>query len=216
MTEKLRDSLNRGNLNHIADLVRVLKGGNLISGMRRTIRAQDATVVTDTIVLPNLLKCARVVGGYARVGTAAAGVLTADPVIPSAGTGRVGRFANGNLSFTAGDDFTSVDVEYEPYNNVDEVELEGYPVAANVLTLPDFAVPAVLLCEVTGYNAAGVAIPMTILIPGAGPAATQCRLDASLATILFNAADVVVRADVTMLVDSTEPGALLEAESTFI
>jgi hypothetical protein len=213
---KVRDSINRGNLNNLADLVRVFKGGNILSGLRRTIRAQDATVVTDTIVLPSLLKAQRIISGHARVGTAAVGALAVDAIIPSAGTTRVGRFANGDISLFAGDDYTSVDVEYEPYTNVDEVVLTRFPVAANVLTLPDVAVPAVLLCTVTGYTAAGVAVPMTILVPGAGPAATQCRLDASLATILFNAADTVVTADVTMLVDSTEPGALLEAETTFL
>lgn len=212
----VRDSINRGNLNNIADLIRVFKGGNILSGLRRTIRAQSGVAVADTIVLPNLLKASRIVDGYARAGTAAAGVLLVDPIIPAAAGGRVGRFANGDISLFAGDDYTSVDVEYEPYTNVDEVVLTGFPVAVNVLTLPDMATPAVLLCAVTGYNAAGVAIPMTILVPGAGPAATECQLSANLATILFNAGDAVVRADVTMLIDSTEPGAILESETTFI
>ena len=216
MTEKLRDSVTRADLNTLADIARVLKAGNVLSGLRRVVRDQDA-VTGDTIVLPNMAKCQRVLSAYARTGTGAVGPLavSATPLTP--GAGEVGWGANGDILFNAGDDWTSVDVEYEPIVNVEEVTLTGYPVVADTLTLPAMALAAVALCTVTGYTVLGVATAKTVMIPATVPAATECALDAALATIAFNAADLVVRADVTLLKAGTaELGAALEALSTFL
>jgi hypothetical protein len=215
MTEKLRDSLNRSDPNVAHDIFRTLKFGNVLTGLRRVVRGQNA-VTGDTIVLPNMAKAERVLGAYARAGAGTPGplVVSATPATP--GVGEVGWSATGDILFNAADDWTNVDVEYEPVVNVDELELDGFPVVADTLTLPPTAVQAVMLLLVTGYTALGVATQKTVLAAGSVPGAGECALDAAKATIAFNAADAVVRADVTLLKSGVDIGVPLEALSTFI
>jgi hypothetical protein len=213
MTEKLRDSINRSDPNVAHDINRVLRFGNVLTGLRRAIRGQ--VPVALTIVLPNLAKAERVLSAYSRAGgTTGPLAVSATPLTP--GAGEVGWTPTGDILFNVADGITSVDVEYEPVVNVEEVTLTGYPVVADTLTLPASALLAVALLEVTGYTALGVATQKTVMVAGTVPNATECALDAAKATIAFNAADTVVRADVVMLKEGTDIGVPLEALSTFI
>ena len=133
MTEKLRDSINRSDPNVAHDINRVLRFGNVLTGLRRAIRGQ--VPVALTIVLPNLAKAERVLSAYSRAGgTTGPLAVSATPLTP--GAGEVGWTPTGDILFNVADGITSVDVEYEPVVNVEEVTLTGYPVVADTLTLP--------------------------------------------------------------------------------
>jgi hypothetical protein len=215
MAESVRQSLDRADANTLADIMRYAKLGHVMSGFRRTIRSQNA-VTGDQIVLPNLLKAKRVLSAYARAGTGTAGELTV-VTTGSPTAGQVSWNAVGDIVFAAADDWTDVDVEYEPVMGVELVTLTGFPVVTNALTLPASALPADQLCSVVGYTAAGAASTKTVLAAGSTPSAGQANLNDAKATIVFNAADAVVTADVVMLKGiDPELGAALEADSTFV
>ncbi len=212
--EKLRESLNRSDPNTAHDIFRTILLGTILSALRAVIRA--VVPVGDAIALPNMAKARRVLSAYARAGAGALGELTvsATPLTPAAG--EVGWSATGDILFNAADAWTSVDVEFEPMVNVAEYATDGFPVVANILTLPQPARPAVMLLSVVGYDAAGSVTTMTVMVPGTAPAAGECALDLAKETVVFNAADAIVRADVVMLRAGVNVVNTLESQSRFV
>lgn len=211
MPEKLRDSINRGNINSLADVVRYLKAGNVFTGFRRHVFAQ--ALVANVLVLPAAAKAKRVLSVYARAGSGTLGPLALGTV-PNAGEYLVNT--TGDLVFNATDAWTSVDAEYDPVL-AEESAIDQVQVVTNVLTIPTTARPCEMLLSVTGFTVAGVGTTKAILALGSSPTAGQCAMNTAKTTITFAAADAVVKASATFLkAPSVELGAALEATSTYL
>ena len=212
MSETYLDTLNRADLNSLADMARGIQFGTILSHIPRTIRAQ--VPVANTIALPNNLKAHRIMSAWMRTGSQNTGNLTVAAYGAAPNAGEVGIGANGNILFNNADGVTSVDVVYYPTQG-DIVTLD-LQVVANVATLPT-SIAAVKILSATA-TVGGVTGACTVLFPAAGaPAATQCRLNVALTTVSFAVADAVTRC--TLVVEKAsalEIGALLNATSTII
>lgn len=221
----LRESLDRANLNTLADQFRIIKLGQTMRQDFKTtkrklnpdgagVNAEDLATL-DSIVLPDDAKAGTILRAFARAaGTGTPGELTVDPRHTTPGAGDIAISPAGNLVFLASEVWTDVDVEYLPERG-DVAVTAILPVATNVLTLPTalFGNALVLLrADAQVGSSTGRKI---VLAPGAGgPAAGQVRLNILGTTVTFAGADAVTSAIITVLVDAAvDLDALLEDDS---
>lgn len=219
----LKDSLNRSNLNTLAEALREIGIGEVL----RAQLPQVKRMVTPTAAAANLAtvesiglgedhRASTILRAYARA-TNAAGTL-GELAVQSYGTtpadGQVAVAPNGDIVVLAASDYDQVDVEYVPARG-DVVALR-MDVAANVATIPA-AYAALGVVYLLSVNATGGASgEKIVLVPGAAaPAAGQARLNLAKTTITFAAADAITSCTARLLVTSSKDlDTLLEADST--
>jgi hypothetical protein len=210
----LQDTLNKCDPNTLADQLRAMKiGDDLLTGHKRTLRAQVPVVATGVVALPNTCKARRIIGGWARTGTGTLGNLAPSAFSATPADGELGITATGDLIINiAAVTYTSFDAEYEPIDG--DVVTITLPVAANVATIPTRFGPLVQVISCTGTVGTTLGAKV-ILFPGAGgPAATQCRPNLALTTLTFNAGDALTEISVTFIKSrAVERGSVLLADS---
>lgn len=218
--ETIKDSLDRSDLNTLADMFRLLKLGGIVASLNTALRKAAQAVspyvlatVRTTDKQQQFAPAATILSAYARAGTAAPVVL-APVAYPPAGN-QIAVAPNGSIVTLAADAWTDFDVLYTVEKG-DVYELVA-PVSANVLTLPPFVTDrgAVLLLEVEAT--AGTATGKKIIdATGTAPAAAHAALTAAKATVAFNAADAVTEARVRLLfASSVDVSGTLGLPSTF-
>jgi len=223
LSTSLKAAFNRSNPNSLASMLASVRFGDVLR--RENVQVRSAALSVDpygpasntTLVLPDDAKCATVLAGYARAGTATCGQLI--PQIPGAGVGTTlfcAPSVNGNILFHAADAWTSVDVLYVP-QHVSVIEVTLAVPASGILVLP---VGIGSACEL--YEAQRTDTLSTKLVP-----TTPAASNATNGTVCFNLAktdvlfstngDAVVSARLKLgVADSVDINALLEAVSAFI
>ena len=212
-------ALSRANPNTLSDLFRQTNIGQLMRGqIPQVLRARVPAAsnlqlgTLQSVALPNDAKCASLLRATARTGMVA-GEFAAQGYGVTPMSGEAAPGPNGDIVFLAADAVTNVDLLYIPERG-DTVTLT-LPVVMDALTIPAGVVAqqVALLMSVTTVGGAGGA--KIILVPGAAPAAGQCRLNVAKAQVLFNAMDAITEATVTLLVGAAQDlDAILEAAET--
>lgn len=216
----LKNKLNDANPNGVADMLRVLKIGNVLRAgaafLRKKVPAASAyqLATLQAVVLADDAKAATVLRAYSRAGTVT-GELTPVAYGATPTTGQVAVAPNGDIVVLAADAITSLDLTYQA-DKYDLAEIT-LPVATHVLTLTAAlqaaGVVALLEAEALVGTSTGKKI---VLVPGAGaPSAGQARLNVAKTTVTFAAADAVTSARVKVsVVAGTDVDALLTAAAT--
>jgi hypothetical protein len=221
----VRNLMNNGNTNSIADFLRRLRIGDRLGFLPTVLRhvnmlAQPPSpyniATLETLVLPDDAKAASIISAYARTATAGVGALTVAAANATPTTGQIAVAPNGNIVALAADAQTDVDIYYIPEIQ-DVFELGGPPAnnpsgapqgAAVVPTTGVMALPTglvtqgiVMLMEaevITATAATGIGKKI-VTAPGAtGIVAGQAQLNAAKTAIQFAIADGVTSARVKL------------------
>lgn len=199
----LKDSLNKANLNELADILQKIAFGTILrTGKVRLYRQAANQAPTDmiaavhTLSLPDDAKGSRIISAYARAGGGTAGRLVVDTAPMSAATaaGHVNVSESGDVTFAAADAWTDVDVEYEGFKV--DVFSQQFPVVANVISLPakwtDLGLVVLMSATLDTGTVTGTGI---IVAPGGAPGTTK-NVNTSLdrKTVQFRVADAVTKA----------------------
>lgn len=198
----LKAALNKSDPNAHADILRILKFGNILAALPTQLHgkvpAAAAGLQLATLAvfkLPEEAKAGVLHRVYAyTAGTGAELTIVGYGVTPA--TGQAAIAPNGDIVTLAADAYTKLDIFYTP-DKSDIVELSA-AVATNALAIPAaYAGRVKHLVEATATvgGATGVKIA---LVPGAAPAAGQSRLDVLKANVLFAGADAVTYATVKL------------------
>lgn len=226
MAESLKQTLNRSDLNTLADALRKLGFGDILRALPVQIRRSGttpsvaysgaSTIDAQAADAPAQAEgdVVELVVAYARAGAGTPGLLAATTGVPAAG--EVSVAPNGQILTNATDAWTDVDVFYLP--TAGEVVEVTASVSGDSLALPSSVLDrgAVLLlsAESLAGTLTGVLTPVAA---GSAPATTQAALSAAKDTVEFNNADAVTSARVSLLVGSAvDVNAELEADSTFV
>lgn len=205
----LAADIDRGNLNSVADALRLIKAGQTLqSDLKQTRRNVDMDALGvnpfDLGTLDALVPAVpamNIFRAYARAGTAGTGEMTVVAPNTTPATGEIAVSPAGNIVTLAADAITDVDVEYMPARG-DIFEFTG-DVATGVMALPSQLTTrgVVLLIEAEAL-AGTITGNKVVLAPAAGlPATLTARLDVAKANVQFNnATDGVTRARVKLLV----------------
>lgn len=203
----LRRVLNRANPDVLADLLRYINLGNVVSAITTSLVRKDPVVnsynlATVTCVTPpEFAKASFVLYAFAHVGgSGTPGFLICDPPSTSPGTAPSGGHCqvtpNGDIGFLGTDLYSKVDLIYVPLNyKVIELTL---PIVTGVLTLPTTTdanghsvansvlklLEAEILTVSSGTNT-GKKIILTEAASGL-PATTKAQLLISGASVNFN------------------------------
>jgi hypothetical protein len=224
-----KDSMNRADLNTVADQLRTVKLGKLLRGqlpqvIRKSVPvldgAQLATLTSN--VLPNDAKACTVIRANGRsIGGGGSGTIGADLAIQAygatPGANQIAVAPNGDIVTLAADKWTDLDITYLPERG-DVVVLPELPVAVGLLTLPSMVLDAagtsraiyLINAVVTAGTVTGRKI---ILVPAAGlPATTKAQIHTNKLQVQFNnATDAPTKAVVTLLITAADDlGAILE------
>lgn len=221
MSETIKQSINRADLNTLADELRKLGFGDMLRALPTTLRRKATALApglhpaTETaILLANDAKADVILSAYARAGAGALGPLAVVAGVPAAGQCAVAP--NGDLVFAAADAWTSVDVVYVP-EKADQFTFTGPVVPGTgvmALPVPATAAGVVALLSATALTA-GVTGAKNVVAPGAVPAATLANLDLAKSQAQFAIADAVTSATVVLsLVSAIDVDALLESTNT--
>jgi hypothetical protein len=206
----VKESFDQANPNTIADLLRAIGFGNVLAGLRRQVIR--ASLSSHKLVLPNIMKCQRLVGVYARVGTGTPGAQSIQTVGATPSAGQVAQTHTGDVLFASADAWTEVDVEYEPVLG-EVVSLSSKPVVSNTFSAPG----ALTLISAVGYTSAGATVALTVVAPGTSVTTGQVALAASKNAVNFASADSIVRADAVYIKGyASEPGAVLASTSNIL
>lgn len=221
MSETIKQSINRADLNTLADELRKLGFGDMLRALPTTLRrkATAAAVgvhpVTEfALLLPADAKAVSVISAYAVAGAGTLGPLAVIAGVPAAG--QVAVAPNGDIVFAAADAWTSVDVVYQPAK-ADVFTFTGPVVpATGVMALP---VPATALGVVSLQSATAISGTVTgakeVVAEGAVPAATLANLDLAKSQAQFAIADAVTSATVVLsLVSAIDVDSILESTNT--
>lgn len=223
MSETVKETLNRSDLNTLADQLRALAFGDVIASLPTTLRVSATAASTGNFGTVRVVSdqnadvpAAAVLYASARAGAGTPGVLTpvAYGAIPAAG--QVAVAPNGRVVTAAADAWTDLDVVYVPEKGT-IVEVTAN-VAANTLTLPTnvTSVGACTLLSATALTGGSVGAKIVDL-PGAAAAAGEAALNAAKTTVVFAGADAVTSATVRLLVTSSvDVSALLASTSNFV
>lgn len=223
MSETVKETLNRSDLNTLADQLRALAFGDVIASLPTTLRVSATAASTGNFGTVRVVSdqnadvpAAAVLYASARAGAGTPGVLTpvAYGAIPAAG--QVAVAPNGRVVTAAADAWTDLDVVYVPEKGT-IVEVTAN-VAANTLTLPTnvTSVGACTLLSATALTGGSVGAKIVDL-PGAAAAAGEAALNAAKTTVIFAGADAVTSATVRLLVTaSVDVSALLASTSNFV
>lgn len=223
MSETVKETLNRSDLNTLADQLRALAFGDVIASLPTTLRVSTTAASTGNFGTVRVVSdqnadvpAAAVLYASARAGLGTPGVLTpvAYGAIPAAG--QVAVAPNGRVVTAAADAWTDLDVVYVPEKGT-IVEVTAN-VAANTLTLPTnvTSVGACTLLSATALTGGSVGAKIVDL-PGAAAAAGEAALNAAKTTVVFAGADAVTSATVRLLVTaSVDVSALLASTSNFV
>jgi len=221
MPETIKQSLNRADLNTIADELRRLGFGDILRALPTTLRRKATAAAVGVhpatefaILLPSDAKAESVISAYAIAGAGTAGPLAVVSGVPAAG--QVAVAPNGDIVFAAADAWTSVDVVYLPVK-ADVFTFTG-PVdpGTGVMALP---VPATTPGVVALQSATAVSGTVTgskeVVANGAVPAATLANMSLAKSQVQFAVADAVTSATVVLsLVSAIDVDALLESTNT--
>ena len=204
-------SLNRASPNHIADLLRTCRLGDLLAThcnqqLRHKDPAADANQLAtlESVGLPLHMRACSIQRAFARA-TSASGTLGELAVQAANATPAEGQIAvapNGDIVVLAASAYTELDVTYVPIDG-EVVELPALPAPSGVLTIPATytarGVIALLYAEATAGTNKGQKI---ILAPATtNTATTKAALSVSGALVYFNSGtDAVTEAKVTLLV----------------
>jgi hypothetical protein len=224
MSETIKQSLNRADLNTLADQLRTLAFGDIVASLPTTLRQSAAAVGSFVDPATNFVVSAQdadtpacaVLYASARAGAGTPGVLTivAYGSVPAAG--EICVAPNGQLVTATADAWTDLDVVFVPEKGT-IVEVTAN-VSANTLTLPTnvTTVGACTLMECTVLTGGSVGAKF-VELPGTAPAAGSAALNAAKTTVAFNAGDAVTSATVKLLVSSSvDVAALLASTSSFV
>jgi hypothetical protein len=223
MSETIKQSLNRADLNTLADQLRTLAFGDIVASLPTTLRTSATATSTGNLAGARVVSeqdadtpAAAVLYASARAGAGTPGVLSvvAYGTLPVAG--QIAVAPNGRVVTAAADAWTDLDVVFVPEKG-DIVEVTG-TVTANVLTLPTnvTSVGACTLLSATAVTGGSVGAKIVDL-PGAAAAAGEAALNAAKTTVVFAGADAVTSATVRLLVSSTvDVAALLASTSNFV
>lgn len=224
----VQESLDRCNPNTLADTLRVLKFGNLLSQqLPQTVHVaaglgalSDPSQLTtvEGIGLPETRRAAAILRANCRGGTGI-GELAIQTYGTTPGSGQIAVAPNGEIVLLDADNNTEIDVLYVPQIG-EVVEVANWPAPLGVLTLPSWitARGVVLLLSATA-TAGTITGDKIVLVPAAAaPATTKAALKTDGTKVLFNTAtDGVTEATVRLLVRyATDFGAALDADSTVI
>lgn len=223
MSETVKETLNRSDINSLADQLRALAFGDVIASLPTTLRVSATAANTGNFATVRVVSdqnanvpAASVVYASARAGAGTPGVLTpvAYGAIPAAG--QIAVAPNGRVVTAVADAWTDLDVVYLPEKG-DIVEVTAN-VAANTLTLPTnvTSVGACTLLSATALTGTSVGAKIVDL-PGAAAAAGEAALNAAKTTVIFAGADAVTSATVRLLVTSAvDVTTLLASTSNFV
>jgi len=223
MSETVKETLNRSDLNTLADQLRALAFGDVVASLPTTLRVSATAANTGNLAAVLVVSdqdanvpAAAVLYASARAGAGTPGVLTlvAYGVTPAAG--EIAVAPNGRVVTAAADAWTDLDVVYAPEKG-DIVEVTAN-VTANTLTLPT-NVTSVGACTLLSATAlTGTVVGSKIVdLPGAAAAAGEAALNAAKTTVVFNGGDAVTSATVRLLVTSSvDVSALLASTSNFV
>lgn len=224
MSETVKETLNRSDLNTLADQLRALAFGDVVASLPTTLRqsatAADLFLDSATQLAVSAqdasVPAAAVLYASARAGAGTPGVLTlvAYGAVPVAG--EIGVAPNGRIVTATADAWTDLDVVFVPEKGA-VVEVTAN-VTANTLTLPTNVTTAgactLMECTVLTGGAVG---PKFVELPGTAPAAGSAALNGAKTTVVFNAGDAVTKATVKLLVSSSvDVAALLASTSDFV
>lgn len=206
-------SLNRAVPDHLADLLRTVRIGDVLAGhvpqqVRKAAPAADANQLAtlESIALPKHMRATAILRAYAR-STGASGTL-GELAVQLANTtpadGQIAIAPNGDVVVLASADYSDIDVDYVPANG-EVVELPELPVASNALTIPTPYVTRGVIYLLEAVATAGTSAGQKIITaPSASTAsAGHARLDIAKATVKFNGTDAITKARVTLLVVPT-------------
>jgi len=208
MAEIIQQTINRADLNTIADVLRSLKFGDILRSLPTTIRrraaALSASLAATVHAVSGQAENARansILSAYGRVGGVAAVKLVVVAYPPTA-TKDIAIAPNGAIATLAADAWTDMDVSYtvEPGDVVEVIA----NVVTNTLTLPAniTALGAVMLIEAEATTASITGVKIVDAV-GTAPATLHAALNAAKTGIAFHATDAVTVARVRLLVASS-------------
>ena len=227
--ETLREAANRANPNGLADILRSLAIGDVLTQrLPRVMRAQvplgsdvilAAPLTCDRIRLPTDCKASRIRRAWARAGGGTLGEMTIHANGANPGANEIAVAPNGDIVTRHADAYTSVDVDYEPLPGK-LVTVANLPVVAGtgVCTLPAWLTAKnphlLVLATVTTGGATGAKV--TTWRAAAAPAAGFACLNLAGTIVYFAVADAVTACSLQLLVDAdvADPQALLTADNT--
>lgn len=200
LANSLKAALNKSDLNAHADILRILRFGNMLAALPTQLYGkvpvapaglQLATL--NVFKLPEEAKAGVLHRVYAY--TAGGGSeLTIVAYGATPATGQAAIAPNGDIVVLAADLHTKLDIFYTPEKS-DVVEISA-AVASNTLAIPAaYAGRVKHLVEATATVGGSTGVKIA-LVPGAAPAAGQARIDALKANVLFAGADAVTFATV--------------------
>jgi len=222
MSETIKQSINRADLNTLADELRKLGFGDMLRALPTTLRRKataaspDHPVTEFAIVLPADAKAESIVRAYAIAGAGTLGPLAivADGAVPAAGECSVAP--NGDLVFAAADAWTSVDVTYQPVK-ADQFTFTGPVVPGTgemALPVPATAAGVVALQSANALVGTSTGVK-AVAANGAAPAAGKANLSLAKSQVQFAVADAVSSATVVLsLVAAIDVDAVLESTNT--
>lgn len=221
MAQTVQQTINRSDLNTLADTLRALNFGDVLRGLPTSLRKSGtaASTAVDAAALvvakqAETAPAASVFSAYARAGAGTPGALAVVAGVPAAG--QIAISPNGSLITALADAWTDVDVTYAVEKG-DVVEFTG-SVAANVLALPSSITDrgAVLLLSAVANTGTSTGAK-EVLAPGAVPAAANANLNPAKSSVQFAVADAVTNATVRLLIGSAVDVSLaLASDSTFV
>ncbi len=225
MSETIKQSINRADLNTLADELRRLAFGDMLRALPSFLRRSGvaaSTYASATALVPTLQKpdapAVTILSAYARAGTGTPGALVIDASSSTApAAGHINIAPNGQIATAAADVWTDLDVDYLVEKG-DIIEFTGQVVpGTGVMALPsNITTPgAVLLLEAEALTGTLTGKKIVLEPATAAVATTKAALKTDKASVWFAIADAVTTARVKVLVCSaTDVNALLASENT--
>jgi len=217
----VKSSLNRADLNVLADEFRSLALGNIVASLPTTLRTCSAAadVGTAGYVLSKQssdIPAAAVLWAYAKAGSGTPGQLSVVAYGTAPSAGEIGIAPNGKIVTASADAWTNVDVCYVPEKG-DQFTVT-LPVASNTLTLPtNITTPGASTLLSVVVNTGSSVGPKIVEVAGASPGSGEACFNAAKTQVKFNSGDAVTNATVTVLCSAAiDVSAALSAPSTFI
>ena len=216
MTETLREALDRGNPNNIADIARALHLGTMLTQNVPRCMHNAAPVDAATygrIALPDYCKARRILNAFAHAGGGTLGNMTIHAWGAAPGANEISIDGNGDIITRHADLYTDLDVQFEPVVG-DVIELNNLPVVpgTGVCTLPlPAATGAFHLISATAVLGTVTGACNVIWPAAAAPVVSrQANINLVGTIVYFVVADAVTRCNVKLIKQAAvEPHALL-------
>jgi len=217
----LKSSLNRADLNALADEFRSLALGDMVAAFPTTLRTCSAAANVGSVgyVFAKQsadIPAASILWAYAKAGSGTPAQLTVVAYGTTPTAGQIGIASNGKIVTASADAWTNVDVCYVPEKG-DQFSVT-LPVASNTLTLPsNMITPGASTLLSVVVNTGSVVGAKIVEVAGATPTTGEACLNAAKTQVVFASADAVTNATVTVLCSAAiDVSAALAAPSTFI